>query len=82
MITYLAGLKMNDFPHSKEKGESEKQIFGEWFEKKRDGDAVDAPRRRRPSPIEDAMEDASAISFRKHTLKVLGGRRVEGRKRR
>ena len=82
MIAYLAGLKVNDFPHSKAKDESEKQIFEEWFEKKRDGDAVDGPRRRWPFSIEDVMADASDIGFRKHTLKVLDGRRVEGRKRR
>lgn len=45
VVAYLAGLKVNDFPHSRILRESGTE-FNKEFKKKRDGDAGNAPRRR------------------------------------
>ena len=46
MTAYLASLEMDDFPHSRERKRSQKLVFERWFEEKKDGDAVNGPRRR------------------------------------
>ena len=57
-------------------------MFEKWFEKKKEGNAVNTPRRRPWFWIVERDKNASDEKFRKHTLKVLGKQGKKGRKRR